>query len=159
MTDPFNLRKANRLLWLFGLLKIRLIWFVAPRIVEYNEKRTVVRIPLNWRTRNHLGSMYLGVLTVGADIASGFYAFHSSRTKGLKISLAFKSLSADFISRPESDVYFIADAGTQVDEMIAESKQTGERINTGIEVKAVTDFGGASNEVAKFRMELSIKAK
>ncbi len=30
-----------------------------------------IRIPLGWRTRNHLGSMYFGALATGADLVGG----------------------------------------------------------------------------------------
>ena len=99
--------------------------------------------------------MYLGVLTVGADLASGFHAFALSQ----KISLAFKGMNADFLSRPEGDVYFVAKVGQEVQEMLHESTQTGERITKDLEVVACTGYPNSITDVAKFQMGLSIKVK
>ena len=125
----------------------------------FNQEEVVIRIKLNWRTKNHLNSMYLGVLTVGADLASGFHAFALSQKNGQKISLAFKGMNADFLSRPEGDVYFVAKVGQEVQEMLHESTQTGERITKDLEVVACTGYPNSITDVAKFQMGLSIKVK
>ena len=119
-----KIQRANRLLLLFGLLKIRLIYFVNPKIVELDAEKVVVRIRNNWKTRNHLGSMYFGVMAVGADIAGGFLAFLKSREGGSGISLAFKDFTAEFIKRPESHVYFECKNAGQIERMMTESSET-----------------------------------
>ncbi|HEY8887948.1 MAG TPA: DUF4442 domain-containing protein, partial [Gallionella sp.] len=52
---------------LFGFAKIPMMLYVRPSVMEISNERVVVRIPLTRRTRNHLGSMYFGALSVGAD--------------------------------------------------------------------------------------------
>ena len=63
--------KATLMLRAFGLFKIPMILFVGPRVVEMNAERCVLKIPLGYRTRNHLGGMYFGTLATGADCAAG----------------------------------------------------------------------------------------
>lgn len=157
--ETISLGKVNRLLWLFGLFKIRLIFFVSPKIVVFNEEEIVIRIRLNWRTKNHLNSMYLGVLAIGADLASGFHAFYFSQQSGQKISLAFKGMKSEFLSRPEGDVFFVAKVGGEVKQMVAESASTSERITRDLLVSAVTNYPSNPIEVAQFKMGLSIKVK
>jgi hypothetical protein len=43
--------KPITLVRLWSLQNVFLLWLVWPKIVELNENRCVVRIPLNWITR------------------------------------------------------------------------------------------------------------
>ena len=63
--------KYNLYLWYFGLTKVRLINYCRPQIVDVSNKGVTLLIPLNRRTRNHVGSMYIGVMTVGVDLVTG----------------------------------------------------------------------------------------
>ena len=63
----------------FGLIKIPLLFFVSPTIVKLNEKECEVKIPLNWVTKNHLNSMYFGVLAMGADCGGGLLGMEAIR--------------------------------------------------------------------------------
>jgi acyl-coenzyme A thioesterase PaaI-like protein len=154
-----SISKANRELWLFGLLKIPMIFYCRPRIVAMDYESVTVMIPLRRRTRNHLGSMYFGALAVGADIAGGFLAFTLARQQKLSMSLAFGSFQADFLKRPESDVYFHCQSGALVAEMFETSQKTGERQNRNVSILAYTLQGNDRTEVATFELGLSIKVK
>ncbi|UTW62362.1 DUF4442 domain-containing protein [bacterium SCSIO 12741] len=159
MPDKRSLAKANRMLWLFGWAKIRLIAICRPKIVYLDDDRITIRIRKNFWTTNHLGSMYLGALAIGADLASGFQAFQIARGSGLRVSLAFKKMTADFIQRPESDVYFQARGGEEARQMLEECQRTGERVTRPIPVEAQIKNGNEMVTVAKFEMELSLKVK
>ncbi len=135
-----------------------MIGYVRPRLITLNEAMIVIRIPLRRRTRNHLNSMYFGALAVGADLAGGFHGFYHADLAGCKVSLAFKSFQAQFLRRPEQDVYFVCEEGELVKSMINESKTKGERINKPISIKAYTNYPHNPEEVAHFILELSLKA-
>lgn len=152
-----SLQKAKRELFLFGLFKIRLLLFCSPKLIRIDENEVLLRIPLNWRTKNHLGVMYFGALAVGADIAGGFHAFSFARNKGIKISLLFKSFNAQFLKRAESDVYFHSSSGQVVSEMLENSKSSGERINQTIPIRAFVMQNGEEETVAEFKLEVSVK--
>lgn len=154
-----KLSKVNRYLYLFGLTKIPLVFYVGPKIVEYSQKHILLRIKLRRRTRNHLKSMYVGALVVGADISSGFLAFLKMQNSDKKISLVFKSIHGEFLKRPMGDCYFLCENGGQVDDMIKKSQETGERFNELSEIKVYTDYYKEKELVAIFKMELSIKVK
>jgi len=151
-----SLRKMQWNIWLFGLVKIPMIAYCRPKVITWNEETVVVRIRRSRRTNNHLKSMYFGALMVGADLAAGMHAFAFTVSAKKKISLAFKSCSAQFIKRPETDVFFEANAGHIVRNMIAESENKKERIN-GIIPVIIKDTNG--EEVAKVDMELSLKVR
>ena len=59
---------------LFGMTKIPLISYCRPTVVSISDTRLEVKIKFNRRTKNHLNSMYFGVLSVGGDGAGGLLA-------------------------------------------------------------------------------------
>ena len=145
---------------LWSLRNVFLLWFVKPSILEINERRCVVKIPLNWRTRRHdIHAMYLGVLCMGADVASGLIAFDQMQKRKLRLSFVFKDMRAEFLKRAEGDVYFANDDGPAVMTLIERAMKSGERENATIHVTATVPKKLGDEPVAKFEMTLSIKRK
>ena len=145
---------------LWSLRNVFLLWFVKPSILQINERRCVVRIPLNWRTRrNDIHAMYLGVLCMGADVASGLIAFDQIQKRKLRISFVFKDMKAEFLKRAEGDVHFTNEDGPVIQALIARTLDTGERQNVTIHVTATVPSKLGVEPVAKFEMTLSLKKK
>lgn len=119
------LARFKLFLWIFGHFKVPLIGHLKPKLMTMDDQRVIVKLPLSRRSKNHLNSMYFGALAVGADLAGGLHGFYYANQLKLKISLVFKSFQAQFLQRPESDVYFIFDKGEEVKAMIEESKKQG----------------------------------
>lgn len=149
--------KYRWMLWSFGRCKVPLIGHVKPKLLTLNDEQIMIKIPLLKRNKNHLHSMYFGSLAIGADIAAGFHGLYHAKKSGLNVSLAFKSMEGNFLSRPEADVYFISDMGEAVKAMLADSKTEQKRINRPIEVKAYINYPSEPKEVANFKLELSLK--
>lgn len=149
--------RATWYLRLFGLFKVPLIFLVRPKVVDLTGKRCEVRIPLNYLTRNHLGSMYFGTLAIGADCAGGLLAMSLGKKSGHKISIVFKDFKADFLKRPEADTHFICEEGEKIERMVAETMQTGERVSQPISLTAICPKKFGQDPVAKFILTLSIK--
>jgi hypothetical protein len=149
-----SLKKMQRSLWLFGLIKIPMIAFCRPKIIIWNENEVVLSIKNSRLTNNHFKSLYFGALMVGSDLAAGMHAFAYMVENKQKISISFKSCKADFFQRPDKHVFFNAKAGDTVRKMIDTSVTDKIRVHEFIEV-VITD----SNQtvVAKVKMELSIK--
>lgn len=145
-------------LWAFR--NVFLLWFVKPSILEINERRCVVRIPLNWRTRrNDIHAMYLGVLCMGADVASGLISFDQMQKRKLNLSFLFKDLKAEFLKRAEGDVHFINDDGALIMDLIERTLATGERQQATVHVTATVPSKLGNEPVAKFEMTLSLKKR
>jgi acyl-coenzyme A thioesterase PaaI-like protein len=142
------------LLFLLSLFKIPMIGFVRPRLMAIDDEHVLIRIRLNRRTKNHLGSMYFGALSVGADLAGAIHSMYFTGGKGM--SMSFKSMHAEFLKRAEGTVFFESNDGMVIRAMIDESRQSGERIHRKVEVNAKNERG---EEVAIFHMEISIKMK
>lgn len=144
-------------LWKFSHFQVAMIGYLRPKLITLNDDDIVIRLPLNRRSRNHLHSMYFGALAVGADLAGGMHGFYHADKAKCKVSLAFKSFQAQFLKRPESDVYFVCTEGKIVRDMIEESKISKERVNKPINLKAYTHYESKPEEVAHFILELSVK--
>ena len=145
---------------LWALKNVFLLWFVKPKVVEINERRCVIRIPLNWRTRRaDIHAMYLGVLCMGADVAAGLIAFDQMQKRKLKMSFVFKALRAEFLKRAEDDVVFTNDDGNAIQDLIGRALQSGEREEEVIHVTATVPSKLGDEAVAKFALTLSIKRR
>ena len=143
---------------LFGLTKIPLLFYVGVSVAELSPERMVIRIPLRRRTKNHLGSMYFGVLCVGADCAPGAFAMYLIRQQPAPISMVFKDFQAEFLKRAEGDVHFICAQGKEIAELVAQAAASDERVERQIDVIATVP--SLSDEpVARFKLTLSLKKR
>jgi len=150
--------KTNRLIRLFGVTKVPMIWFCRPKVIEHNDEKIEIQIPLKRRTKNHLGSMYFGVLAVGADITGGFLAMDPIQDSGRNIALIFKDFKADFLKRPEGDVHFICKDGLAIKELVDKVTHSTERHNYKLNIEAIVP-SISTEVVAKFELTLSLKDK
>ncbi|MCB0329561.1 MAG: DUF4442 domain-containing protein [Bdellovibrionales bacterium] len=135
-----------------------MICWLRPRVVELNDYRCEIVIPLSRRSRNHLNSMYFGALCVGADCAGGLMAFEEMRKARKKIDLVFKSISGEFLKRPEGDVHFICEDGGKTQQLIERTINSKEREETPVTIIAKT-YDPEELEVAKFTLTLSVKLR
>ena len=153
-----ELTKANLYLKFFGLKKIPLLWFCRPKIIHLNNNFVEIKIPLKRRTKNHLGSMYFGALSVGADITGGFLAMLCIQKSKKKVALIFKDFKAEFLKRAEGDVHFQCNQGSDIVNLVEETIDSGERKNMVVHIDALVP--SISNDiVAKFELTLSLKEK
>jgi len=139
----------------FGLAKVPLMFLVAPVVEELDDTRCVVRIPLNFLTKNHLHSMYLGVLAVGADVTGGLMATDALQGPGAKMNVLFKEMHAEFLRRPTAAVRFTCEDGAAIRAAIARGRESGERENVPVRVSATV----GDEEVARFEMTLTAKRR
>ncbi len=143
---------------LFGFAKVPLIFFVGPSVVKLDDEMCIVKIPLNRRTKNHLNSMYFGVLATGADLAGGLVAMKEITESKKKVALSFKDFHAEFLKRAEGDVHFICTQIPEIKKFVAEVIASGERMNFPVYIEAIVPSEG-NNPVAKFTLTLSLKLK
>lgn len=154
------MNKATAAVRLWSLRNVFLLWFVKPSVVELNEERCVIRIPLNWRTRRHdIKAMYLGTLCMGADVAAGLIAFELVRTGKARVSFVFKDMTARFLKRAEDHVVFTNVDGPKIQELVRQAIATGERQETTVHVTATVPTKLGAEPVAEFDLTLSIKKR
>tara|TARA_Y100001954_G_scaffold211407_1_gene238254 strand:+ start:231 stop:701 length:471 start_codon:yes stop_codon:yes gene_type:complete len=153
-----NIQRLNFYLRIISFWKIPLLFYCRPKIVLLTDSKVQFKIKLKRRVKNHLGSMYLGALAVGADLASGYFAFHYLQKYKKSISLIFKDFHADFYKRSMGDVLFTCEMGKEIKDLIDKSLVTDKRLNLPVTVTATVP--SISDEVvAKFTLTLSVKTK
>jgi acyl-coenzyme A thioesterase PaaI-like protein len=140
-------------------LRIPVLLFLAPRVLELDDEGCAVEIPLGWRSRNHLGSMYLGALCAGADVASGLVAARLIRERHRDVRIVFADLRADFLKRADGDVLFRCRDGRRIAEAVRSADASGERVTLATEVVATVPRKYGDEPVARFAMGLSLKRK
>jgi len=155
----FRLLKETWKLRAFGFLKIPLVFFCSPRIVELSEAAVEIVIPLNYRTKNHLGSMYFGVQAVGADVAGGLLAMNRILETGNKVNLVFKDFRAEFLKRPEADVHFRSVDGAKVRALVDRALASGERENETVEIVGTCPSKFGTEPVGRYFLTISLKKK
>ncbi|VVC74924.1 hypothetical protein AQUSIP_01980 [Aquicella siphonis] len=154
-----TLWRETLLLWMFSLIRLPMVFWLKPRIVEISENRAVIMMRFNRRTRNHVNSMYFGVLCVGAELAGGTLAMNIFHGQKEKFTFVFKDFGADFLKRCEGDTFFACDEGRIIADTVALARQTGERQNVTLSVIATVPSKYGDEPVGKFRLTLSLKRK
>lgn len=142
----------------FGFTKIPLLFYVSPSIVESTDESITVKIRLRRRTKNHLGSMYFGALSIGADCAVGSLAVRHINNSSAHISFIFKHFSAEFLKRAEADVCFTCNQGMEIARLVDLATQTDERVESTLHVIATVPEMG-NETVARFSLTLSLKKR
>ncbi len=149
--------KETALLRLLGL-RIPMLLFLGPRVLELDEDRCAVEIPLTWRSKNHLiGAMYFGALCAGADLAGGLPAARLMVRQHRDVKLVFGEMHAEFLKRADGDVVFRSTDPHHVAELLREAARTGERVSAPVEVIATVPSRYGDEPVARFRLTLSLK--
>lgn len=150
---------ATAQLKVFGITKVPLIFLTNPKVLFLDENRAEVFIPLNYITRNHVGSMYFGTLAIGADCAAAVLAIEiAKKYSDYEITPLFKDMHADFIKRAESDVVFLCSEGEHILSIIKKAITSGLRVTAPITVEAVLN-SNRSVIIAKFTLGLSVRPK
>ncbi|HEX9406172.1 MAG TPA: DUF4442 domain-containing protein [Thermoanaerobaculia bacterium] len=155
-------RRWRETLWVRGwaLRNVYLLWFVRPSILELNDERCEIVIPLNWRTRRRdIHAMYLGVLVMGADVAGGLIAFNLITRTKRSVSFLFKDVKGEFFKRAEDDVHFVCEEGSAIRDLVGRAMATGERQETTVHVTATVPAKLGSEPVARFELTLSVKRR
>ncbi len=140
-------------------LKIPMFLWLGPRVLELDDEGCAVVIPFGWRTKNHLGSMYVGALCAGADLASGLNAARLIRGRYPKVKLVFADMRCEFLKRADGDVVFRSREGRRIAQAMRDADATGERVTLPIEVIATVPRTYGDEPVARFTMGLSLKRK
>jgi hypothetical protein len=154
---PLSMFKANLFLKAFGLFKIPLLAYVGPKCVELSPTRSVIRIKLGRRSKNHLNVMYFGALGIGAELSIAITAVASIHESGQKIDFIFKDFKANFLKRCDGDVYFICDEADQVRDLITQATKTGDRLEKTFKAYSTVPSKSETDKVAVYELTLSVK--
>lgn len=143
----------------WALVKVPMIAWLRPKVLEMSDHKVEIAIPLSRRSKNHLNSMYFGALAAGADVAAGVAAVSEIIKSKQKISFAFKSLRAEFFKRAEDQTHFVCTQPKEVAALVTKAIASGEREEMPIKVTAYTPRKFAEEAVAEFELVLSMRRK
>jgi acyl-coenzyme A thioesterase PaaI-like protein len=151
--------KSTLSLWAFTAWKIPLIFKVRPRVVKLDDQRIKLIIPYKRLNKNHVNSLYFGSLAVGADISVGLLAL--ARAKALKenVVLLFKDFKTDFLRQIRGDALFICEEASEIDDLIKQVKETGQRQNKTISGYVTVPSNDPEEKVMTFELTLSLKKR
>jgi len=152
------LLKETAIVRLLGF-RIPFLFFLGPRVLELDDQGCALLIPLRYRSKNHVGSMYIGAMVAGADLAAGMSALRVIRRKGSRIIPIFKDLKAEFLKLADGDVVFRTTQGREVADAVEQAHATGERVTIPVEIVATVPRKYGDEPVARFTLGLSMKKK
>jgi acyl-coenzyme A thioesterase PaaI-like protein len=144
---------------ILGFTKIPMLWFIGPVVTHMDNSKCVIKVPLKRKTKNHLGSMYFGVMAAGADCAGGLFAMKHIINSKQKVSLSFKEFNAKFLKRAEGDTYFTCTQGIEVEKFVQKILSQEEREEMPLEIIATCPDKFGDEPVATFTLLLSLKKK
>lgn len=151
--------KQTLFLYLFAFTKVPMIFFARPKIVNIDDDESRVLIPYKRRNRNHVRSIYMGSLAIGADLCIGFLAMHHIQQINPKIIPIFKDFKINFLKLALGPTEFVCDQGDLAKKMVLAAHESKERQTLTFKGKAFSQVKGERVLVADFELTLSIKAK
>ena len=136
-----------------------MIGYCRPRVINVSDTEVVLSIPLNRRTRNHVGSMYIGAMTVGVDFVTGLTATISIKKSKKNIVLIFKDLKSSFIKRAEGETFFTCNHTKEIEAAVKKVVDSKQRVNIEVPIIATVPEKFGDEPVAEFTITLSMKEK
>lgn len=156
--DMNNPLKMTLMVNALSILKIPLLAFITPRIVEMTDEKVVVRVRLDRRTQNHLGVLYFGALAMGAELSVATRALEAISESGKKIDFIFKDFQCEFLKRADGHANFVCADGLAINALIKATVQDGERHSETFEGYAFCPEKG-DEPVMKYKVTLSVKRR
>ena len=150
--------KETAALRLFGLLKIPMVFSMSPSVMESSPEKIVIKVPLNRRNKNHVNTMYVGVLAGAADVTVGYLAINAIKRSGEKVSFVIRDMKVNFLKRADGDVFFSCEDGKIIQDAVQEAINTGIRVNLPVKITAIVP-SKQSEPVATFDLTISLKKK
>lgn len=150
-----EIKKLNRFIRTLSLFKVPLLGICRPQVIELNDQKAVVKLPYEFLTKNHLGSMYFGALAMGSELSIALRLLDRMRREKVPVSFIFKDFSCDFLKRAETDVHFVTEQVKLVDALIDQAAASPDRQNGTFEGYAVSTKTG--EKLMTYKLTISMK--
>lgn len=139
-----------------SLLKLPLLAFCTPQVVEMTETKSEVRIRLDFRTRNHLNVMYFGALAMGAELSIALKAISEIQKTGQRIDFIFQDFEAKFLKRADGHTNFRCIDAAGVAALIQKAANSPERFSETFTGEAYVPEK-SEDPVMIYKLTLSVK--
>ena len=144
-------QQAGVLFWC--LRKVPMLFWMTPLVKKLTESECHLYVPLTWRTRNHLQSMYFGALLSAADLVCGLVALAALEKKGVRARLLFSKVQGQFLRRPESGVDFHCKISSEALSKLDALQGVGDKAFIVLKVDALCE----GVKVSEFELEVALK--
>lgn len=152
--------KETLLLRLFAWKTIPLLWWIQPSLVQNDNKKTILKVPLTRRTKNHLNVMYFGALAMGGEACVGIRAMETIQRSKKPVDFLFNDFQCEFLKKSKGDVHFICDQVDEVQSFINEViAKNGERLERKFSSYAIVPSVDANEVVARFSVTMTSKLR
>jgi acyl-coenzyme A thioesterase PaaI-like protein len=123
------------------------------RVEEVSETRSRSRLPLKWRTRNHVGSIYFGALMTVMEVTMGMFIFRHFPMGPYKALV--NRVETDFRSKAKGPVYAVCEPPEEVLASFREAlRQSGDKAQGWVPVRLESEDGAL---VAEARFLVALK--
>lgn len=153
-----NTLKLTALINVLGFLKIPLLAFCFPKVKELSETKSIIKIRLGYKTRNHLRSMYFGALAIGAELSVALTAVDQIQKSKKHIDFIFKDFKAEFLKRADGHVLFICEEASGVKALIDQALVSEERLEQKFNGYAIIE-GRPEEKIMTYTLTLSVKRR
>ncbi|MFN7096333.1 MAG: YiiD C-terminal domain-containing protein [Gammaproteobacteria bacterium] len=136
---------------------VPMIAYSELSIAKIDQEQCIVKMPFIDKNKNHVQSMYLGSLTIGAEVSAGILTFNMIKMMGINSTVVFKESKATFLRLAHQDVYFICSEVQKIKESLQQAQETKQRVNFNLPVIAVEDLNKLDEQVAVFEFTTSVK--
>jgi acyl-coenzyme A thioesterase PaaI-like protein len=154
----FEKLKLTAMVNAFSAIKIPLLAFITPNIIELDDKRSVVRVRLDFRTRNHLKVMYFGALAMGAELSIAAKCVQAISQSGKRIDFLFKDFKAEFLKRADGHTHFVCEEADKVAALVHKAAASSDRQEATFKGYAFVPANSAE-PVMKYQLTLSMKKR
>ncbi len=150
-----ELKKLNRFIRALSLFKVPLLGICRPQVLELTQDIARVKLPFEFLTKNHLGSMYFGALAMGAELSIAIRLLDRMRKEKVPISFIFKDFQCTFLKRAESPVHFVTEQVRIIDDLINLAMAEAERQNGTFEGYALSEKN--QEKLMTYKITISMK--
>lgn len=139
-----------------SILKLPLLAFCTPWVICVDDERSEVRIRLDWRTQNHLGVMYFGALSMGAELSILLKAIQEIQKSKQRIDFIFQDFQAQFLKRADGHVHFVCLEAKEVAALIEKAKTSPDRLSQEFQGYAYVPTK-SEKPVMTYKLTLSVR--
>ncbi len=153
-----GLFKKNLLLRALSSRRVPLLFLCSPQIVELSENESVVKIPLQFTTKNHVGSMYFGALAMGAELSVALPVVFAVFEQRQPFNFLFTQFNCEFIKKAKEDIYFVFSNVTEQRTFMnrLQPGESGTLLSDGAAYLA-SDYAARTSPVIKYKIGINIK--
>lgn len=155
MQQTVDVKKLGRFIRMLSLVKVPMLGLCRPKVISLDSKTAQVQLPYEFLTKNHLGSMYFGVLAMGAELSIALRLLDRMQREKVPVSFIFKDFSCEFLKRAEDDVIFTTDQVVSVDALIDQAIASPDRQNATFDGYAVARKSG--EKLMTYKLTISMK--